>query len=208
MRLSMCWRTRLDCFVVASCQKDTESLKRIGEARCPTGSPSIEASRGFASNFVGVNDFRIGELATEHLVAQGYKRIAHIRGPATKVGNNRAEGYRKTIERHGLPLRDQYVIACGEASDSDGETRGRKAMGEVLALRPRPDALFCFNDTIAVGAMERAFEDGLRIPKDMAIVGCGNFHYSSKLQVPLTSIDQRSQRDRRSAQLQNDYNHA
>jgi LacI family transcriptional regulator len=182
---------RLDCFVVASCQKDTESLKKIGEAGVPL--VLIDRSfQGFASNFVGMNDLRIGELATEHLVAQGYKRIAHIRGPATKVGNNRAEGYRKTIERHGLPVRDQYVIACGEASDSDGETRGRKAMGEVLALRPRPDALFCFNDTIAVGAMERAFEAGLRIPKDMAIVGCGNFHYSSKLQVPLSSIDQRA----------------
>ena len=65
-------------------------------------------------------------------------------------------------------------------------------MEEILALKPRPDGIFCFNDTIAVGAMDQAFEAGLRIPKNMAIVGCGNFHYSSKLQVPLTSVDQRS----------------
>jgi LacI family transcriptional regulator len=65
-------------------------------------------------------------------------------------------------------------------------------MEEILALKPRPDGLFCFNDIIAVGAMERALEAGLRIPQNMAIVGCGNFHYSSKLQVPLSSVDQKS----------------
>jgi LacI family transcriptional regulator len=65
-------------------------------------------------------------------------------------------------------------------------------MEQVLALKPRPDGLFCFNDTVAVGAMVRAIEAGLRIPQDLAIVGCGNFHYSGKLRVPLSSVDQRS----------------
>jgi LacI family transcriptional regulator len=181
----------LDCFVVASCQKDPESLHKIGEA----GVPMVLIDRsyqGFASNFVGVNDYRAGELATAHLIAQGCKRIAHIRGPMTNVGNRRAEGYCDTMRKHDLPLPDKYVIACGEASDIDGETRGKKAMEEVLALRPRPDGVFCFNDTVAVGAMVRVIEAGLRIPRDVAIVGCGNFHYSSKLQVPLSSVDQRS----------------
>jgi LacI family transcriptional regulator len=50
--------------------------------------------------------------------------------------------------------------------------------------------VFCFNDTLAVGAMMKAFEAGLRIPKDIAIVGSGNFHYSGKLRVPLSSVDQ------------------
>jgi LacI family transcriptional regulator len=89
-------------------------------------------------------------------------------------------------------MHESYVIACGGESDSDGEIRGSKAMEELLALRPRPDALFCFNDSIAVGAMLKAFEAGLHIPEDIAIVGCGNFHYSSKLIVPLSSIDQRA----------------
>jgi len=181
----------LDCFVVASCQKSPESLKKFGDA----GVPLVLIDRSFPRfkcNFVGVDDCKVGVLATEHLLAQGCKRIAHIRGPATNVGNDRAEGYRATLEKRGLSVPASYVVACGEASDSDGETRGRRAMEEILALKPRPDGIFCFNDTVAVGAMDRAFEAGLRIPKDMAIVGCGNFHYSSKLQVPLTSVDQRS----------------
>lgn len=182
---------RLDCFVVASCQKNTSHLRKIGEA----GVPLILLDRsfqGFSANFVGVNDLRIGELATEHLIAQGCKRIAHLRGPATNVGNRRFQGYRETMERHGLPAPADYVIETGEAADSDGETRGKKAMDVVLALKPRPDAVFCFNDTVAVGAMDRAFEAGLHIPRDMAFVGSGNFHYSSKLRVPLSSIDQKA----------------
>lgn len=182
---------RLDCFVVATCQENPESLERFRQA----GVPLVLIDRNFArfsSHFVGVDDHRVGELATEHLIAQGCKRIAHIRGPATNVGNRRAEGYRAALERHRMPAPAKFVVASGEASDSDGETRGRRAMGEILALKPRPDGLFCFNDTIAVGAMVRALEAGLQIPKDLAIVGCGNFHYSGKLRVPLTSVDQRS----------------
>jgi LacI family transcriptional regulator len=177
--------------VVASSRKDTDSLRRITEA----GVPLVLVDRrfpDFAAHFVGVDDVKVGELATEHLIAQGCRRIAHIRGPQTSIGNARAAGYANALTRHGLRIPESYVVACGEASDSDGETRGRRAMEEILALKPCPDGLFCFNDTIAVGAMDRAFEAGLRIPKDIAVVGCGNFHYNSKLKVPLTSVDQKS----------------
>ena len=180
---------RLDCFVVASCQNSFDGLKKITEA----GVPLILLDRNFegcAANFVGVNDYTIGKLATGHLIAQGCKRIAHIRGPQTMVGNRRADGYLETLKKRGLKVPENYVIASGEAADSDGETRGKKAMAALLALKPRPDAVFCFNDTIAVGAMMQTFDAGLKIPKDIAIVGSGNFHYSSKLRVPLSSVDQ------------------
>jgi LacI family transcriptional regulator len=180
---------RLDCFVVASCQKSFDGLKKIGEA----GVPLILLDRSFqgcAANFVGVNDYAIGKLATEHLIAQGCTRIAHIRGPQTMVGNRRAQGYLDAMKKAGIKAPESYMIATGEASDSGGETRGRKAMSSLFALKPRPDGVFCFNDTIAVGAMVQALDSGLKVPKEMAIVGSGNFHYSSKLRVPLSSVDQ------------------
>jgi len=144
------------------------------------------------SNFVGVNDYRVGELATEHLITQGCRRIAHILGPANSVGNDRAEGYRDTLKRRGMAFTNDYMISAGDSSESAGEIRGRYAMEVILKLKPRPDGLFCFNDTIAVGAMFKALEAGASIPNDLAIVGCGNFHYSGKLLVPLTSVDQRA----------------
>jgi LacI family transcriptional regulator len=182
---------RLDTYVIASCQHDPEPFRKISES----GVPLILLDRsfpGYACNFVGVNDRHVGQLATEHLIEQGCKRIAHIRGPDTHVGNRRTEGFQETMQRHALPVPEGYVIPGGEAGGSVGEERGKRAMDSVLALKPRPDALFCFNDTIAVGAMVRAFEAGLRIPQDIAVVGCGNYHYSSKLRVPLSSVDQRA----------------
>jgi LacI family transcriptional regulator len=182
---------RLDCYVVASCQRDPEAFRKIADS----GVPLILLDRsfaGYACNFVGVNDRLVSQLATEHLIEQGFQRIAHIRGPDTNVGNRRAEGFVETMQRHGLAVPEAYVIPGGDAEGLVGEDRGIHAMDAALALKPRPDALYCFNDTIAVGAMFRAFELGMRIPQDMAIIGCGNYHYSSKLRVPLSSIDQRA----------------
>lgn len=181
----------LDCFVVASCQRNTESLKQIVDS----GTPLVLLDRNFrnfACNFVGINDYRVGQLATEHLIARGFKRIAHIRGPATNIGNSRARGFRDTIRRNDLSIPENYVIFVDEAYDSNGEVLGRRAMDQILVLVPRPDAVFCYNDTVAIGAMERAFEAGLHIPTDIAFLGCGNFYYSSKLLVPLSSIDQKA----------------
>ena len=63
-------------------------------------------------------------------------------------------------------------------------------MKRLLSLRPIPDGVFACNDPIAMGAMRAILEAGLRIPEDIAIVGCGNLHYDDLLRVPLTSIDQ------------------
>lgn len=181
----------LDCFIVASCQRNTSSLKQIIDS----GVPLILLDRSFTDfvcNFVGVNDYRVGQLATEHLLGQGFKRIAHIRGPVTEIGNGRVRGYWDAIRRNDLSTGEDYVIFVDETCDSNGEVLGTRAMGRILDLIPRPDAVFCYNDTVAVGAMEKALEVGLRIPTDIAFVGCGNFHYSNKLRVPLSSIDQRA----------------
>ena len=179
-----------DCFVVASCQKSIDGMQQIIDS----GIPLVLLDRSFKNfncNFIRVDNYLVGKLATEHLFMQGFRHIAHIRGPASEVGNNRTNGYLDTIRRNGLPVREDYVIFVDEDSDSNGEDLGRAAMEEVLELFPRPDAVFCYNDAVAIGAMERAFEAGLRVPADMAFVGCGSFHYSDKLRVPLSSIDQK-----------------
>ena len=67
---------------------------------------------------------------------------------------------------------------------------GYDAAKRLLATRPRPDGIFCFNDPSALGAMRAILEEGLRIPEDVAVIGCGNLSYSDFLRVPLSSVDQ------------------
>jgi LacI family transcriptional regulator len=88
-------------------------------------------------------------------------------------------------------LPPQYVVA-EESTDDSGEASGYKEMKHLLAVRPMPDGVFCYNDTIATGAMRAILDAGLRIPQDIAIVGCGDFAYDDLLRIPLTSIDQDS----------------
>ena len=86
---------------------------------------------------------------------------------------------------------DNYIIAELKG-DVDTKERGAEAMRQLLSLKPRPDGVFCFNDPLAMGAMNCALDQGLRIPEDIGVIGCGNLHYDDSLQVPLSSIDQHS----------------
>jgi LacI family transcriptional regulator len=55
-----------------------------------------------------------------------------------------------------------------------------------------PDGVFCFNDVIAMGIIAGAQKQAVRVPEELAVIGCGNLHYDSDIRVPLSSIDQRS----------------
>ena len=140
---------------------------------------------GVHASFVGVDNEAIGRLATAHLIAQGCKRIAHLRGPALGIAAARLAGYRRTLEKHKLAMPASYIV---EARYDDSS--GYKAMRKLLRADPVPDGVFCYNDPVAIGAMRAILEMGLSVPHDIAVVGAGNVHYSDVLAVPLTTVDQ------------------
>jgi LacI family transcriptional regulator len=148
---------------------------------------------GLAANFVGVDDEAVGMMATRHLVDVGCKKIAHIRGPETSPGMRRLEGYKRALTQSGFKVSEDYIITEPKG-DVETRQRGAEAMRRLLSLKPRPDGVFCFNDPLAMGAMNYALDHGIRIPEDLAIIGCGNLHYDDALRVPLSSINQHSHR--------------
>ncbi len=181
---------RVDVMVIASAQNAPESFARIEAAK----TPYILIDRclpGLDAPFIGVDDEAVGRIATEHLIALGRCRIAHIRGPEISTGLARMEGYRSALARRKLGPLDGY-IASAASGDADSESKGRAAMSELLRLDPRPDAVFCYNDPTAMGAMNAILDAGLRVPEDVAVIGCGNVHYDASLRVPLSSIDQQT----------------
>jgi LacI family transcriptional regulator, galactose operon repressor len=181
---------RLDTLVIASCRSTVDLFFRIEKQQTPY--VLIDRSLpGLSANFIGVDDDAVGMLATRHLIAVGCKRIAHIRGPQTSPGIRRLEGYKRVLAQSGLRVIDDYII-MERKGDVETRQRGAEAMGQLLNLKPRPDGVFCFNDPLAMGAMNYALDQGLRIPDDVAVIGCGNLHYDDSLRVPLSSIDQHS----------------
>ena len=152
---------------------------------------------GAKASFVGVDNEAIGRMATRHLIAQGCRRVAHLRGPALGIAEARLAGYRRALEGRRLKVPSKYII---EANYED--STGYKAMRKLLRTDPFPDGVFCYNDPVAIGAMNAIRDAGLSIPGDIAVVGAGNVHYSDVLAVPLTTIDQEApQIGRRSAEL-------
>ena len=182
---------RVDVLLLAPSQRDWSFLRNFEKQTTPL----ILIDRRPANtrvNFVGVNDEEIGRMATEHLIEQGCRRIAHIGGPAISTAVGRLRGYRKALEKHGLEYNPAYVISR-EHADEASDDSGYAAMKEILAAKPAPDGVFCYNDPTAMGAMQAAMENGVRIPRDLAIIGAGNVRYSKFLRVPLSSIDQQSE---------------
>lgn len=182
---------KLDALVIASSGTDIRPFQRIERH----GLPFVLIDReipGLAANFVGIDDEAAGRLATQHLIDEGCRTIAHICGRENSTGMRRLEGYQHALQRAGLPFSESLVMARSSV-DIDGTRLGAEAMRLLLKRRPVPDGVFAHNDPLAIGAMEAILEAGLRIPEDVALIGCGNLHYDESLRVPLSSIDQNSQ---------------
>ncbi len=180
----------VDALIVASTQPSAESFRNI-DAR---NTPYILIDRrlpDLETNFVGVDDEEVGRIATEHLIEIGCRRIAHIRGPEVSTAAGRLKGYRQTLERHGFNVSPDAIVRC-DSFDDAADISGHRAMQMLLQHSPLPDAVFCYNDPTALGAMMAILDAGLRVPQDIAIVGCGNVLHSEFLRVPLTTVDQSS----------------
>ena len=142
---------------------------------------------GVRASFVGVDNDAVGRLATTHLISQGRRRIAHLRGPKIGLATKRLKGYLTALKKHKMKAPANYVVDAGFQDHT-----GYEAMKELLQVNPLPDGVFCYNDPVAIGAMKALHEAGLRVPEDVAVVGAGNVHYSDALAVPLTTIDQKT----------------
>jgi LacI family transcriptional regulator len=178
----------VDVLLIASCQPILQGFYGIEDQR----TPFILIDRDFPhlrANFVGTDDFAVGQLATTHLLQIGKRRIAHIAGPELAPGADRLRGYQAALQEKKVTAPARYIINNSKVEEV-GETAGYEGMQKLLKLKSRPDAVFCYNDLMAIGAMQATLEAGLTIPGDIAFVGCGNVRYSDYLRVPLSSIDQ------------------
>jgi LacI family transcriptional regulator len=177
----------VDVLLIASCQANLRNFYEIGDDR----TPYLLFDRNFphlAAHFVGSDDVQVGEMATKHLIEIGRKRIAHIGGKNTSPAFDRLRGYRNVLTEERQTIPESYVVVR-ERMEESGDKVGFQAMQELLKLEQRPDSVYCYNDLTAVGAIDATLQAGLRVPEDIAFIGCGNLRYANYLRVPLSSID-------------------
>jgi LacI family transcriptional regulator len=123
-------------------------------------------------------------LAIEHLASAGRRSIGFVNGdPHTVPGTARQEGYRSALTAAGLKYDERLEIDGGEFTHAAGHNAARR-----LFARVRPDALFCADDLIAVGAMRALAELQLRVPQDVAVVGMDDTELARISTPPLSSV--------------------
>jgi LacI family transcriptional regulator len=177
---------QVDGLIIASAQpvRCLELFRRIHDRSVPYVLIDRPIA-GAQASFVGADNYAIGRLATEHLIARGCRCIGHLRGPEIGISDERFEGYRRALKGHGLRAHARYVVGGGHGDES-----GYEGMRRLLRVRPIPDGVFCYSDPVAIGAIKAILEAGLKVPGDVSVVGAGNVHYSDQLAVPLTTVDQ------------------
>lgn len=126
--------------------------------------------------------------AVGHLISLGHERIAHVTlAPPSDHATSfeRLKIYRETLTKAGLP-KDDTLVRYGNYSAESGFV----AMQSLLARKPYPSAVFVANDTVAIGAMAAVQQRGLRIPRDVAVVGYDDIPLAAYTAPPLTTVRQ------------------
>lgn len=127
-----------------------------------------------------------GFQATEHLIEQGYKRIAILAGPKNLgISNQRLEGYLKALKKYKIKADEDIIINC-----DFNQHYAYLATQELLNMKKRPDAIFTISDRMAIGAMLAIKEKKLKMPQDIGLVGFNNEPVTSLVTPGISSVDQ------------------
>jgi LacI family transcriptional regulator len=145
----------------------------------------VSADSGACS--VSVDDVAGGRLAVQHLVDAGHRAIVYVGGPGDLPQvRDRREGAIAALAGAGLPPTALTEIS----SERLDVAAGRDAGSRLLGLAPRPTAVFCANDLLALGVLQSLFAAGVSVPEEMAIVGYDDIEFAAAAAVPLTSVRQ------------------
>ncbi|WP_069805368.1 LacI family DNA-binding transcriptional regulator [Thermogemmatispora onikobensis] len=139
---------------------------------------------------VAVDDVHGGELAAEHLLAQGHERIAFVNGPQSiRQCADRLEGVQRAVRAAGA---DPAQVILEVARPFLNAREGERAVEQILSVSEaeRPTAIFCANDLLALGVMRGLTRRGFAIPRDFALVGYDDVDFAGMLSTPLTSVRQ------------------
>lgn len=135
------------------------------------------------------DDYTWSMYATEHLIRQGYKNIYDLSGPSNLIiSHNRRKGFLAALKKHRMECGNDRIIETGIFIED-----GVKAAKKILAMSYRPDALFCFNDPVAIGVMEELKRNGIRIPDDIALMGFTESRIATHTTPALSSVEQPSE---------------
>jgi LacI family transcriptional regulator len=133
---------------------------------------------------VSTDDYRGGQLAAEHLLNIGHRRVGVIAGDQlASTGRERTLGFRRAFEAAGYPVPESFVMESAFTTQS-----GMLAAERLMRLPDPPTAVFAVHDVLALGAMGAIRDAGKELGSGVALVGYNDLDFAATLPVPLTSV--------------------
>ncbi|RFM28840.1 LacI family DNA-binding transcriptional regulator [Deminuibacter soli] len=176
--------------ILASIAKSTTDLSHY-EAIARRNIPLVFFDRALDNMTVPsvmIDDYKGGYLATEHLIKQGYTRIAHIMGQQhLTIFRDRLNGYLAALKHYGLPA-DESLLFQGNVSIESG----REAITHFLQLPQPPDAVFAVEDFTALGVIKELKRRKVKVPGEIGVIGFANEGFGEHITPSLSSIDQQT----------------
>lgn len=180
-------RYRVDGVLITPVRVDSESISMLKERSIPFFIMNSSIQNKDIS-WIESDNLRGAYIATSYLLELGHRRFMCIRDMSVEGGRKRYEGFRKAIEERGLSISNQIVLGNAH-SIIEGYELLEKFISEngKTAL---PSAIVAVNDAVAIGCMESLFKNGVRVPRDVSIIGYDDINIAALTRVPLTTIYQ------------------
>lgn len=183
--LDSLWQKDIDGLILCSSRLETEALEeqtgRFSAVVLVNRELATPASNAITVN---INDHHGAELAVHHFLQHGRRQVAHLSGPTHSLSaQRRLHGYRAALKSAGIPLNPRLEARCAPDTES-----GRAVAAALLERSPKIDAIYAFNDLVAVGAMQACLEMGKRIPGDIAIIGSDDIPLANIIRPQLTTL--------------------
>ncbi|PAL04643.1 LacI family DNA-binding transcriptional regulator [Peribacillus simplex] len=141
------------------------------------------APKKYEGNLVRINSYKVGEVATEFLINMGHEDIAFIGGDRLNSWE-REKGYKDTLTKHGIKLKDNRIIRSDYVIDS-----AYKDIQQLIENDDLPTAIFAASDIMAFGTIKALLDKGYKIPQDISVIGSDNISFSEDFLIPLTTVD-------------------
>lgn len=184
--LDMLKKRRADGAILMSsdigCEWLLEYASRHPLVQCCEYDPAVDIPH------VSIDNYLAAQQAMEYLIDLGHRRIAIISSENEYVSTNlRLKGYKDTLAMHAIAPREDYITFASR----DYSFKSGKAMAkELLRLNPRPTAIFCISDSLALGAITAAKEMGCRVPEDVTVIGFDDVEHTTMFHPYITTVAQ------------------
>jgi LacI family gluconate utilization system Gnt-I transcriptional repressor len=174
---------RVEAIIIAGVHHTTLSRQLLANAHVPVVE-TFELSPDPIHINIGMSQERAGHAATRHLIDRGLRRVAFLTGNLDRRAQSRLEGYSTAMEEAALPR----LKVIPQIPRHSSVALGSELFAEMLESGVLPEAIFCTDDNLALGAMQECRKHGIRMPDDISIMGFHDLEFAACASPSLSSV--------------------